>query len=59
VVISVDVYIDISIDMLIDIHMVKTSIRKYVTFHCDIDELRTYLLGEYFPHQVHQELKHT
>ena len=35
----------------------KSTMGKYVTFHYDIDELRTYHLGEYFPHRVHKELK--
>jgi hypothetical protein len=30
--------------------MVIIPIRKYVTFHCDIDESGTYHLGDYFCH---------
>jgi hypothetical protein len=35
-------------------YIVTIKIRKYVTFCCDIDELRTHHLGEDFPHRVHQ-----
>ena len=51
--VSLDTYMERSMDRWMDI-----PIRKYVTFHCDIDELRTYPLGEYFPHRNHQEPTH-
>ena len=39
-------------------HMMPTPMGKYVTFHCNIDELGTYHLGDCSPPQVHRELNH-